>query len=155
MNLISTAEYDLSGTSFEHSTVVRGTTLSAEWAAVRIRRVVEEFGASVEDSSTTTQIRFTKQVFRSGRVSGIVTVAELPDGIKVTAAVNAVSEIVVPVVSILLVAALYHYSVLDALASSLFGGLLAVGTAIRAARIATMLRGLTRAGTATDESHAD
>jgi hypothetical protein len=143
---VAGSEYDLREGAIVHSTIVLGTALNAEWAAVRIRRAIEGFGAKVGPDSTNSRLTFTKEAFRSMGTNGVVTVVELPDGIEVTAGVDAPVEIGVPVALLVLLAVLYYFSVIDGWAFGIFTALLLVGSTIRGIRIANMLRALSRAG---------
>jgi hypothetical protein len=151
---VSGSEYDLRGGSFVHSTAVLGTSLTAEWAAVRVRRAIEDCGATVSDDSTDTRISFKQSSARSAGIYGLVRVLEHPDGIEVTAGVDARLEFGMPIAVVLLLAALHYYSAVDDWVFGIFLAMVVAGSAVRYTRIARLLRFLTRAGTGIAESHA-
>jgi len=142
--------FEIRGACIVCTASVRGTNLSTEWAAARIRRAMPTFGATF-DTNSNSRICFTKHGNRYD-LTGVVTVSETQDGIRVTAESD-VSVILIRSAAVLMpLALLYPFARLDGRWCALGGGAWVLGVVLRCAWIAVMLRTFARAGTARDRA---
>ncbi|HKV75409.1 MAG TPA: hypothetical protein VJN95_12890 [Gemmatimonadales bacterium] len=146
------AGFDWQGSSIVHTTTVHGSGLTQPWIAVRIRRALLDLRASEGADSTDSRITFWQPGgVRQAGIGGVVTVTMLSDGVEVTAGVSALGQVVPPLALLAGVDLLWYRDSMSGVAAAFFGAFVLLGTAVRAGRIAGLLRTLSRAGSGLGE----
>ena len=147
------SRFTFDGVSRIHTTAIVGTSLTREWALVRIKRLLESVDARVTEAGD--RLEFTWPYGRAGSVMGSVQVRISADGIEVSAQSNLLLKGAVSVGIVLIAWLLFTQ---DIWASAGLVIVLAVlllgGTILDVIRTRATLAAITRAGAGLGEAIA-